>query len=165
MAKKKIIELLKSDLEKDIYRKLGRYCAYRERAESEVWNKLRELEVSEDLSIKLIEFLKKDKFLDDKRFARFYAQGKFLNNKWGRIKIRQGMREKKLSYENIVFAIDKIDEDDYIATINKLIEKKAKNLKDKQLFVFRKKIVDFLRTKGYEAELAWNLVKEQFPDK
>ena len=62
----KLIDKLKSDQEKDIYRKLGHYCAYQERAESEVLNKLESLEVSETLSIKLIELLKKDKFLNNK---------------------------------------------------------------------------------------------------
>ncbi len=159
----KIINSLKSDQEKDIYRKLGRFCAYRERAELEVWNKLKELEVSESLSFKLIDLLKKDKFLNNKRFARFYAQGKFLNNQWGKIKIRTGLRAKKISTEYIQYAMDRIDDELYLETLDKLIEKKAKSIKDKQLFVFRKKIVDFLRGKGYEVEICWDLVKKKYP--
>ena len=161
----KLITTLKSDHEKDIYRQLGRYCAYRERAESEVWEQLRTLEVPEELSYKLIQLLKKDKFLDNKRFARYYAQGKFINNKWGKLKIRTGLIEKKISYEMVDFALNKINNKDYITCIKKLIEKKANSLKDKELFVFRKKIVDSLRVKGYEVEIAWDLVKEAFPDK
>ncbi|MGB0885981.1 MAG: regulatory protein RecX [Chitinophagales bacterium] len=163
MAKQ--IETLTSDQEKIIYRQLGKYCAYRERAESEVWNKLKELEVAEQLSFKLIALLKKDKFLNNRRFARFYATGKFSNNKWGKIKIRQGLREKKISSADINFAMNKINDKEYEQTINKLIEKKAALLKDKQLFVFRKKIVDSLRIKGYEADIAWDMVKAKFPDK
>lgn len=163
MAKQ--IDKLTSDQEKIIYRQLGKFCAYRERAESEVWDKLQELEVSEKLSLKLIDLLKQDKFLDNTRFARYYAQGKFLNNKWGKIKIRTGLYEKKLSYKDVNFAINKIDEKEYHKTINNLIDKKAATLKDKELFVFRKKIVDFLRVKGYEADLAWDMVKAKFPDK
>lgn len=163
MAKQ--IESLKSDQEKIIYRQIGKFCAYRERAESEVWDKLKELEVSEKLSFKLIDLLKKDKFLDNQRFARYYTQGKFLNNKWGKIKIRNGLYEKQISSTDVRFAMNKIDDQDYEKTIKTLIEKKAATLKDKELFVFRKKIVDFLRVKGYEAELAWDLVKEMFPDK
>jgi len=163
MAKQ--IESLKSDQEKIIYRQIGKFCAYRERAESEVLDKLRELEVSEKLSFKLIDLLKKDKFLDNQRFARYYTQGKFLNNKWGKIKIRNGLYEKKISATDVRFAMNKIDDQDYEKTIITLIEKKAAALKDKELFVFRKKIVDFLRVKGYEAELAWDMVKAKFPDK
>ena len=161
----KLIESLKSDQEKIIYRQLGKYCAYRDRAESEVWNKLKELEVSEKLSFKLIDLLKKDKFLDNKRFARYYAQGKFVNNKWGKIKIRTGLYEKKLSAKDVNFAISKINDKDYAKTINILIDRKAALLKDKELFVFRKKIVDSIRIKGYEADIAWDMVKAKFPDK
>jgi len=162
----KLISTLKSDQEKDIYRKLGHYCAYQERAESEVWKKLKSLEVSEELSFKLIELLKKDKFLDDKRFARFYAQGKFLNNKWGKQKIRANLKQKQIISEHIEFAIDKIKDKEYFACINILIEKKSRTLKDKNnLFVFRKKIVDSIRLKGFEADIVWDMVKKAFPDK
>lgn len=161
----KLISTLKSDQEKDIYRKLGHYCAYQERAESEVLKKLQSLEVSEDLSLRLIELLKKDKFLDNKRFARFYAQGKFTHNKWGRQKIRANLKQKQISFENIEFALDKIKIREYKAMINILIEKKSRNLKDTVLFVFRKKIVDSIRMKGYEADIVWELVKKKFPDK
>ena len=160
----KLIETLHNDFEKDLYRQLGRFCAYRERAESELWKKLNSLEIEEELSYKLIQLLKKDKFLDNKRFAIAYTQGKFLNNKWGRIKIRSGLVEKKISPDFIAFAFKKIDEEFYTETINNLIDKKAKTLKGKeQLFVFRKKIVDFVRSKGYEVEIVWDLVKAKFP--
>lgn len=162
----KLIDKLKSDQEKDIYRKLGHYCAYQERAESEVWNKLKSLEVSEELSEKLIELLKKDKFLNNKRFARFYAQGKFTHKKWGKLKIKSNLKQKEISSENIEFALGLIKIREYKATINLLIDKKARSIKDKsQLFVFRKKIVDSIRMKGFEADIVWELVKKQFPDK
>lgn len=162
----KLIDKLKSDQEKDIYRKLGHYCAYQERAESEVCNKLQSLEVSEELSEKLIALLKQDKFLNNKRFARFYAQGKFTHKKWGKLKIKSNLRQKEISSENIEFALGLIKIREYKATIKLLIEKKARSIKDKSnLFVFRKKIVDSIRMKGFEADIVWDLVKKQFPDK
>jgi len=160
----KLIETLKSDQQKDVYRKIARFCAYRERAESEVEEKLKSLDVSEKLSLKLIKLLKKDKFLNNKRFARFYAQGKFLNNKWGKLKIRANLKEKKISTEFIEFALAKIDEEEYLETINILIDRKYKILKEKNLFVLRKKIVDSIRLKGFEADIVWDLVKGRFPD-
>lgn len=162
----KLIDKLKSDQEKDIYRKLGHYCAYQERAESEVLSKLQSLEVSEELSLKLIELLKQDKFLNNKRFARFYAQGKFTHKKWGKLKIKSNLRQKEISTKNIDFALNLIKIREYKATINVLIDKKEQSLKDKSnLFVFRKKIVDSIRMKGFEADIVWDLVKKKFPDK
>lgn len=160
----KLIESLKSDQEKDIYRRIARYCAYRERAEFEVEKKLKSLEVSEDLTFTLIELLKKDKFLDNKRFARFYAQGKFLNNKWGKLKIKSKLKENKISFSDIEFAINKINDKEYIDTIELLIDKKARIVKEKKLFILRKKIVDSIRMKGYEADIVWDMVKNKFPD-
>jgi len=159
----KLIETLTSNQEKDIYRKIARFCAYRERAASEVKNKLISLDVSRDLINKLVELLKKDKFLDNKRFARFYAQGKFLNNKWGKQKIKANLQEKKINATEIDFALNEIDEKHYFKTIKTLIDKKSKSLKEKNLFIKRKKIVNFLRLKGYEADIVWNLVKNKFP--
>ena len=160
----KLIESLKNDSEKDIYRRIGKFCAYRERAEYEVEVKLKSLDVSEELIFKLIDLLKRDKFLNNKRFARFYAQGKFLNNKWGKLKIKANLKEKRIEYDYIEFALARISEEDYIEMINLLIEKKAKMLKNNNLFIFRKKIVDSIRIKGYEAGIVWDLVKMKFPD-
>ena len=127
--------------------------------------KLKSLDVSENLIAKLIELLKKDKFLDEKRFARFYAQGKFLNNKWGKLKIRAKLKEKQISGKDIDFALDKIKDKEYKETIKNLIDKKAKTLKEQNLYVFRKKIVDSIRLKGFEADIVWDLVKNKFPDR
>lgn len=156
-----------TEQQKDIYRQLCRFCAYQERAESEVIDKLNKWEIDEKYFSLYINALKKDKFLNQKRFARFYAQGKFLNNKWGKIKIKQNLIQKKIDYATIHYAVDLISEKDYHQCIHQLIHKKAKQLKSKKqnLFVFRKNIVDFLRGKGYEVEIAWQLVKENFPDK
>ena len=158
----KSIEKLTSDQEKILYRQIGKFCAFRERAEYEVHQKLLSLDVSEKLIYTFIQLLKEDKFLDDKRFARYYAQGKFLNNHWGKIKIRTNLYELKIKHEYIQDAFAKISDEDYEATIQKLIEKKAAITKEKDVYLKRKKIVDFLRVKGFEAEIAWDMVKKNF---
>ena len=80
--------------EKDLFLKLCRYCAYRERCISELRDKMKTLELSDDIQGKLIELLKKENFVHEKRFAESYVRGKFRNNAWGMQKIKQGLKSK-----------------------------------------------------------------------
>jgi regulatory protein len=51
-----------------------------------------------------------------------------------------------------------INDVDYNNTITQLANKKLSLLKDKNPFVRKKKVVDYLLRKGYESDLVWSCV-------
>jgi regulatory protein len=132
--------------------KVQAYCAYQDRCSSEVIQKLKGWGVDENRIPKIIEALVKDKFIDDRRFAETFAISKFRLKKWGRNKIAYELRLKKITAEMIVHALDSIDENEYAETIRSLIGHKAKEIKDKDVFLKNQKIARFLISKGFEAE-------------
>jgi len=150
--------------ERDLFLKLCRYCAYRERAISEVKKKLNDLEVPSHEQTYYIELLQEEKFLNESRFAQSFANGKFRNNSWGKHKIVSGLREKKISSVDIDFAMMKLDEEEYQHKIIALIHKKKRIHSSKNILITRKRIADFLQRKGYEANLVWQLLKQELPD-
>lgn len=150
--------------ERDLFLKLCRYCAYRERAESEVRKKMLDLEIAKPLQDELIQRLKEENFVNEKRFAVSYAGGKFRNNAWGRRKISGGLREKKIPRAYIEFALAKIEDEVYRKQIIEIIHKKYPKYKEKNLLHTRKKIADFLQRKGFEISLVWELLKQELPD-
>src|SRR5260370_41440437 len=82
--------------------KIFRYCAYQERSHREVKNKLFEYglrpgEVDEILSHLIIEG-----FLNEERYAKAFAGGKFRIMKWGKIKIQRELELAGVSPRNIV---------------------------------------------------------------
>ena len=141
------------------FQKAKHYCAYQERCHSEVKEKLygfglRKIEVEELLS-KLIE----EDYLNEERFAALFAGGRFRLKKWGRVKIKYELKQKQVSEYCIKKGLKVIDDADYMQTIQKLFDLKSKELKhEKNHFIKKKKIQDYLLQKGYESELIRNLL-------
>lgn len=133
--------------------KLHQYCAYQERSHSEVQQKLWDMGVKRAEHDEVIASLIEDDYLNEERFAIQFAGGKFRMKGWGRKKIYYGLKEKKVSDYCIKKAMNAIDEEAYIKTLNHLAEKKYESLKGEQYLVRRKKTIDYLLQKGYEPEL------------
>lgn len=150
--------------EKDLFLKLCRFCAYRERAISEVQKKMDDLEIKESVQADLLFLLQKENFLDEARFAKSFVQGKFRNNSWGKNKIYKALLEKKVSVDLIDKAIETLSYDEYTDKIKVLLHKKYRQVKTKNIFETRKKIADYLQRKGFEISIVWEVLKEEIKD-
>lgn len=136
------------------------YCAYQERCHSEVRQKLLDLgcygeELEEAMGI-LIE----ENFLNEERFAIAFAGGKFRMQSWGKVKIRQHLKQKQVSEYCINKGLNSIDDKDYHNRLTTLFEKKALSLRsEKNQWRKRQKITAYLLQKGFESDLVqqvWN---------
>ena len=150
--------------ELEILRNAMRFCAYRERASSEVMDKMMTWEVPVHTAKKLIKHLEEENFLNDERFATSYANGKLRYNQWGKNKIRQGLKVKRITNETIDIALKSIDLEEYEKIAKDLIVIKQRSRKAKNVFDLRKKIADYLVRKGFEGGLVWDWIKEMIPD-
>jgi regulatory protein len=144
---------------KTILHKAQAYCAYQDRCSAEVLQKLRDWGVDETRMLKIIESLNEDKFLDDHRYALSFVSSKFRLKHWGRNKIAYELRLKKLPSEFISAALESIDENEYASTLQTLISKKSKEVKDSDTFRKKQKIARFLISKGFESELVFANLK------
>lgn len=137
------------------------YCKYQERCHSEVRNKLYELgcttsEVEQQLA-RLIEI----NALNEERFAKAFAGGKFRMKQWGKEKIKQQLKLRKISEYCIRKGLSEIDEENYDKTLRKLAYKKAQEIKgDRSMLSRKSKLYRFLVQKGYERDLVMDLIKE-----
>jgi regulatory protein len=141
--------------------KIQLYCAYQERSHQEVKNKLFEYGLYASQVDELISQLIIDGFLNEERFAKAFAGGKFRIKKWGRKKIENELQFLGLSKRNIATGLKEIDRADYTKTLKTLILKKAEQSTETNLFKKRDKIARYLIGKGYEPELVWDMVKAQ----
>ncbi len=139
--------------------KLQRYCVYQDRCHKEVRTKLLDLGIYGDSLESIIVDLIADNFLNEERFAKSYARGKFRLKNWGRIRIRQELKMRNMSAYCLKKAMEEIDQEEYIATINRLIEKKNATLRESDLFKRRNKIAQYLMQKGFEGGLIWQQLK------
>ena len=141
--------------------KMQHYCAYQERCQDEVRSKLIELGVYGDALESVIADLITDNFLNEERFAKVYAGGKFRIKHWGRIKIVQELKSKKISEYSIKKALaSEINEDDYRATLLEVLNKKAKLLSESNSFKKKHKLAAYLIGRGFEAEFVWDCLNK-----
>lgn len=140
--------------------KLKQYCAYQERSHSEVQQKLWDLGVHKSEHDEITAALISEDYLNEERFAKAFAGGKFRMKDWGRKKIYYALREKGVSEYSIKKAMKEIDDEDYLQTAKELAQKKYDSLKGEQYLVRRKKTTDYLLSKGYESSLVSQMLKE-----
>lgn len=117
------------------------YCAYQERSHAEVKEKLYSFGLfTGDVENILSELIQED-YLNEERFARSFARGKFRMKKWGRVKIKFELKGKQVSEYCIRKGLTEIDEVEYQQTILKLTEEKLKSLKSEKNILDRKRHV------------------------
>jgi regulatory protein len=134
--------------------KLQQYCAYQERSHVEVTAKLYELGVYGEKQDEIVMSLIADNFLNEERFAKAYAHGKFNIKNWGRIRIKQELKMHKISPYCLKKAMAEIEEDEYFKKLETIIEKKSNLLNlDDDNFKLRQKLFAYAHQKGYETEL------------
>ncbi len=145
-------------MNKEALIKAANFCAYQERTHKEVRNKLYELEVSGDESEAIITWLIENNYLNEERFARLFAGSKFRQKKWGRIKIRQELKMRGVSDHCLKAGMSEIDGDDYMVTLQEVIEKKSKDIKDSNKLIIKQKLVKFALSRGFENDLVFDEV-------
>jgi regulatory protein len=145
----------------DITTAIYRYCNYQERSHAEVRNKLYELGCTTPEVEQHIADLIEKGLLNEERYARAIARGKFRMKQWGRVKIVQQLKLQRVSEYCIRKALTEIDEDEYIQTLQKLAEKKWLELRSERNMLVRKgKAYKYLAQRGYESSLIQDALKE-----
>ena len=140
-------------------RMIADFCAYQERCHSEVRKRLFEYGMNRSEVDELLVELITGNFVNEERYARAFARGKFLHKRWGRNKIRRELKGKGVSEANIEIGLQEIKAELYHQTLQDLFERKASSLKEKNSFIRGRKIADHLIRKGYESHLVWDLVR------
>lgn len=138
--------------------KMQKYCAYQDRCHYEVRSKLLALEVYGDELEEIMASLIVDKFLDEERFARSYARGKFNIKFWGRMRIKRELKMRKISDYCIRKAMEEIDDDLYIEKLQMLLQKKNNLLRDEDRFKRIKKLSEHAIRRGFEMDLVWEQI-------
>lgn len=139
--------------------KIKAFCAYQERCHYEVKEKLYGFGLYGKQVDEILALLITENYLNEERFARHFAGGRFRMKGWGRIKIANELKFKKVSPYLIKTALQEIDEDAYLQTLEKLAVKKWQSLPSEPLFVRQGKTIRYLLQKGFENQLVKEVVE------
>jgi regulatory protein len=140
---------------------LKNYCAYQERSHYQVRTKLLECGARGDELEEIIAALIEENYLNEVRFAEVYAGGKFRISKWGRVKIKQGLKQHFVSDYCIKKGLAQINEIDYRNALQKLAQTKWTSLKNERSKINKmNKLKNFLLQRGFENKLVMEVVVE-----
>ena len=140
--------------------KIQAYCAYQERCHMEVKMKLKSWGLIQEAIDLLIVELIQHNFLNEERYARSFARGKFRIKKWGKIKIRTALKKRDVYFKCIDLAMLEIDDKTYLNTLKELLQKKNDILKETNLYKRKMKLISYLVTRGYEYNLIHDALVE-----
>ena len=133
--------------------KLKSWCAYSERCQSEVREKLFGFGLNAKETEDIVAFLIEDGFVDEERYARQYAGGHFRLKQWGRVKIKYALRVKGISDYCIKKGMSEIDEDDYRKLLSKLAGQKWQSTRGNPPATRWAKTRQFLLQRGFESDM------------
>jgi regulatory protein len=143
-----------------VMQKIRHFCSYQERCNRDAEEKLKDWAVQKKIIPAIIRQLQEEGYINEERFAKVYAGGKFRVNKWGRHKIEFELRLKGIPESIVSKGVEEIDEKDYQRVLRDLIQKKQKEIKPEKDLIIREKIITFVQGKGYEIELILAALKE-----
>lgn len=139
--------------------KAKRYCSFQERCILDVENRFRAWNVKKEEWDSILDKLMEQNFLNEKRYIEAYVRGKFLIKKWGKIKIKAELNQKRIYGKEIDEAMaNEIEADEYLMTIKNLIIKKKSLLNESDKSKEKEKIYRYLLSKGYEQELIFKFL-------
>lgn len=139
---------------------LENYCAYQERCHKEVIDKLKKMRMIPEAIDIIVVHLITHNFLNEERFAKAFARGKFRIKKWGKNRIVRELKFRQISKYSIESALKEIDLDDYYNTLHELTLKRIAQVNEKNFYKKKKKVADYLFYRGWESNLVYDKLNE-----
>ncbi|WP_310377265.1 regulatory protein RecX [Flavobacterium sp.] len=145
---------------KEAVQKIEYFCSYQERCHEEVVAKLRIMKMDSDEIDQIMVHLIASNFLNEERFASSFARGKHRIKHWGKIRISNELKFKKISQTLINSALRKITPEEYLETFHTLSERHWDSIRETNIIKKRKKFCDYMLRRGFESNIVYDKVKE-----
>jgi len=145
---------------KEAIQKIEFFCSYQERCHEEVVTKLRTMKMDSEEINSIMVHLIASNFLSEERFACSFARGKHRIKHWGKIRIINELKHKKISQTLINIALKEITPEEYLDTFHALAERHWESIREINTLKKRKKFCDYLLRRGFESNLVYDKVKE-----
>ncbi|TXE14248.1 regulatory protein RecX [Algoriphagus aquimarinus] len=150
--------------QEEAFEKLTTFCAYQERCPWEIRRKLYDKGISDEPAERLIAELIAAEFVNEERYARAFARGKFRLKKWGRNRIRMELKMREVSEELIRKGLSEIDPEEYYDTLLTQAEKKWENTHESDTYKKKFKVTQYLMNKGFEMDLIKDAIESLISD-
>lgn len=140
--------------------RLEELCARSEQCEYEIRRKLASWQIAPDDADTIVRSLMRRRFVDDSRYAAAFVRDKYRFTGWGRRRIEQALKQKRISSDTICEALEEIDEEEYRRIITSLVRRKAAALGGVADYETRVKLLRFGVARGFEVPLVSEIIRE-----
>ena len=151
----------KKDLTKnEIEHKIQFYCSFQERCNKDVFTKLKEYTHNEDHINDILSNLINQNYLNESRFSKLFSRSKFNIKSWGKIRIKNELRKRNVSTQNIKSGLEEINDIEYKKKLNEIFYKKLSSLNSSPKRLIKQKIFQYLNYRGWESALIYEKINE-----
>jgi regulatory protein len=133
-------------------------CSRREYCIDDIRSKLHSWSVGENEIESIIVSLVKENFINENRYSEAFVKDKFRYNKWGKVKIRANLKMKKIPADVISSALNSIDHELYLKTLEELLTTHRRSVKAKNQYDLKGKLLRYGLSKGFESELLYDIL-------
>lgn len=136
----------------EAFGRLTAFCAAGEHCLTEVRERLRRWNVAPDEAEALVRRLVEEQYINEERYCRAYINDKVRFARWGRLKIAQALRQKQIASSLYLPLLDEFDEAIYSEQLRRLLEAKQREVKGRNAYERKAKLVRFALGRGYEMD-------------
>ncbi|MCD7971741.1 MAG: RecX family transcriptional regulator [Candidatus Azobacteroides sp.] len=155
---------MKTLSEQQALQKAASYCSLTEHCISEVKEKLTKWGVENTASERIIAYLIKEGFINEKRFVKSFVNDKLTFNKWGKVKIGHALQQKKINPSDIDKALESIDKEKYSSILQTILKDKMKSIKYKDPYELQGKLFRFALSRGFSSNEIQSSIKNMLKD-
>ncbi len=138
---------------KEAKEKAMQWCSRRECCRKDMFEKVVSWGCTPVEAQDVIDFLVKQRFIDDRRYAEAYVKDKLRFSKWGRVKISYMLRSQGIDDIIIREISAEIDDNEYEQTLKAELTKKYKTLRRGNAYETRGKLFRFAVSRGFETDI------------
>lgn len=151
----------------EAFGRLTAFCAAGEHCLTEVRERLRRWNVAPDEAEALVRRLVEEQYINEERYCRAFINDKVRFARWGRLKIAQALRQKQIASSLYLPLLDELDEAIYSEQLRRLLEAKQREVKGRNAYERKAKLVRFALGRGYEMDMIRRFIpnfEENEPD-
>jgi len=108
----------------------------------------------------IVVHLIQENYLNEERFAKSFARGKFRIKKWGRVRITNELKQRNITKYNINIALKEVDGNTYLETLDTLANKRLEAIQETNVQKRKRKLADYLLYRGWESHLVYGKIQE-----
>tara|TARA_S200000501_G_scaffold118176_1_gene110914 strand:+ start:1528 stop:1902 length:375 start_codon:yes stop_codon:yes gene_type:complete len=122
--------------------------------------KLKEYTLNENHINDILTNLITQNYLNESRFSKLFSRSKFNIKNWGKIRIKNELRKRNVSTQNIKSGLEEINELEYKKKLNEIFYKKLSSLKSSPKRLIKQKMFQYLNYRGWESALIYEKINE-----